>query len=93
MRKYRTKDGVYRVYSPARRDEWGALVKREREERELTKKDLAHLSCLDPSYISLIELHGCVPRLQTIERIATALGIEPAVAFKAAGYGVTSLPT
>ena len=53
--------------------EWGQWVANARLQRGLTKKTLAHLACVDRSYITHIENYGYVPTNSVVTRIANAL--------------------
>ena len=57
-------------------------VKRIRKERGLTQEQLAELCETATSYIGLLETGKNVPKLSTIERIATALNVNPLVFFR-----------
>jgi HTH-type transcriptional regulator / antitoxin HipB len=69
----------------------GALLKREREARGLTQKELGEKSGISETYISRIE-RGMVgmPHRPTLERLAGPLGIEVS-AFYLAGEPVRSV--
>lgn len=54
-------------------------IKRIRKEKGITQEQLAEACNTATSYIGLMEIYRNVPKLSTIERIATALGVEPQV--------------
>lgn len=59
-------------------------IKRIRKEKGLTQEQLAEACNTATSYIGLMEIYKNVPKLSTIERIATALDVEPQVLFQKA---------
>ena len=54
-------------------------IKRIRKEKGITQEQLAEACNTATSYIGLMEIYRNVPKLSTIERIATALDVEPQV--------------
>ncbi|MBP5695043.1 MAG: helix-turn-helix transcriptional regulator, partial [Treponema sp.] len=57
-------------------------IKRIRKEKGITHDQLAFACNTATSYIGLMEIYKNVPKLSTIERIATALGVEPQILFQ-----------
>lgn len=57
-------------------------IKRIRKEKGITQEQLAEACNTATSYIGLMEIYKNVPKLSTIERIATALGVEPQILFQ-----------
>ena len=57
-------------------------IKRIRKEKGITQEQLAEACNTATSYIGLMEIYKNVPKLSTIEKIATALEIEPQVLFQ-----------
>ena len=57
-------------------------IKRIRKEKGITQEQLAEACNTATSYIGLMEIYKNIPKLSTIEKIATALGVEPQVLFK-----------
>ena len=57
-------------------------IKRIRKEKGITQEQLAEACNTATSYIGLMEIYKNIPNLSTIERIATALGVEPQVLFQ-----------
>lgn len=57
-------------------------IKRVRKEKGITQEQLAEACNTATSYIGLMEIYRNVPKLSTIEKIATALGVEPQVLFQ-----------
>ena len=52
---------------------WAIFVKERRKARGLTRRKLAEMAEIDPSYVTLIERDGYVPRKDKVEMIAQAL--------------------
>lgn len=57
-------------------------IKRIRKEKGITQEQLAESCNTATSYIGLMEIYRNIPKLSTIERIATALDVEPQVLFQ-----------
>ncbi len=57
-------------------------IKRIRKEKGITQEQLAEACNTATSYIGLMEIYKNVPKLSTIERIASALDVEPQVLFQ-----------
>ena len=57
--------------------QFGVRIRQLREARGLTQEALASASGLHPTHISLIEGAHRSVRLETIERLAKALGVQP----------------
>jgi len=57
---------------------FGENLRRLREERGISQEQLANAAGLHRTHISLIERDRRSVRLETLERLAIALGIEPA---------------
>lgn len=57
-------------------------IKRVRKEKGITQEQLAEACNTATSYIGLMEIYRNVPKLSTIEKIATALDVEPQVLFQ-----------
>lgn len=56
---------------------FGDNVKKVREDQDMTQEELANKAGLHRTQISLIERGERAPRLDTIERLAKALGVQP----------------
>ena len=56
---------------------FGLRVKNIREEKSISQEELADMAGLHRTQISLIERGMRTPRLETIEKLADALGIQP----------------
>src|SRR3954447_23680868 len=69
-------------------------IRRLREERGLTQEELAARIRINRNYVGMIERQESSPTVAMLERIAKALGIEPARLFdeKAAGRKGGALP-
>ena len=52
-------------------------IKRIRKEKGISQEKLAEACNTATSYIGLMEIYKNVPKLSTIERIATALDVDP----------------
>ena len=57
-------------------------IKRIRKEKGITQEQLAEACNTATSYIGLMEIYKNVPKLSTIEKIATALDVEPQLLFQ-----------
>jgi transcriptional regulator with XRE-family HTH domain len=57
-------------------------IKRIRKEKGVSQEKLAEACNTATSYIGLMEIYKNVPKLSTIERIATALNVDPLEFFK-----------
>jgi transcriptional regulator with XRE-family HTH domain len=57
-------------------------IKRIRKEKKISQERLAEACNTATSYIGLMEIYKNVPKLSTIERIATALDVDPLVFFQ-----------
>jgi len=56
-------------------DTLGKRIARFRRERNLTQAKLAAIVCMEENHISCIETGRKVPRMDTVARIATGLGV------------------
>lgn len=77
------------MFPPRRRTgkpEWAAFVRQARRRLRLRQRGLAARAGVDPSYITLIERDGCVPRREKVVEIARALGVDVDQALLIAGY-------
>jgi transcriptional regulator with XRE-family HTH domain len=57
-------------------------IKRIRKEKGISQEKLAEACDTATSYIGLMEIYRNVPKLSTIDRIASALGVDPVVFFR-----------
>lgn len=55
---------------------FGRIIERRRERAELSRKSLAELAGVDPTYIGLLERGRRNPTLVVMAKLATALGID-----------------
>lgn len=60
------------------KQQFGEIVREAREGNGMSQEDLAHEAALHRTHISLIERGQRSARLETIEQLAKALGIQPA---------------
>jgi transcriptional regulator with XRE-family HTH domain len=65
---------------------WSNYVKEKRKGKHLTRRKLAELSKVDPSYLTLIERDGFVPRKDKVAKIARALDCDIDECMLTAGY-------
>lgn len=63
------------------KQQFGLALKREREKLKWTQEELANEIDVDQAYISRVEAGQVNLTLETIEALATALEIDPAVLF------------
>lgn len=60
---------------------FAAALVRERAKQELTQANVAERTQLSVSYISMLERAQRDPALETVERVAGALGLDPVKLF------------
>lgn len=53
---------------------WANTVRSGRKAKQLTRRELARRAGIDPSYVTLIERHGYVPRRDKVEELGRVLG-------------------
>lgn len=70
---------------------WGRYVREIRLRRGLTARQLADKADITPSYITLIERDGYVPKMAVAERLATALGADRDYFLGQAGYATPAV--
>lgn len=71
---------------------WAIFVKERRKARGLTRRKLAEMAEIDPSYVTLIERDGYVPRKDKVEMIAQALEADLDQTLLTAGYAPQQMP-
>ncbi|PWL77072.1 transcriptional regulator [Candidatus Gastranaerophilales bacterium] len=54
----------------------GLKIKLERAKRKISQEKLAELSSLSKSYVGSVERGECIPTIETLNKIASALDIE-----------------
>jgi transcriptional regulator with XRE-family HTH domain len=59
-------------------DGLGLIVRQHRSQRGWTLRDLAHATGMNPNYLGLVERGDNNPTINTLFRIADALGADPA---------------
>lgn len=69
-----------------RNQSWANYVKEKRKLKHLTRRKLAELAKIDPSYITLIERDGYVPRRDKVLEMSKALEVDPNQVLLMAGY-------
>lgn len=69
-----------------RRMAWAAYVRNNRKIRQMTRRELAKLASIDPSYVTLIERDGYRPAQDKVENIARALSLPMEDCLLAAGF-------
>jgi len=65
---------------------WANYIKEKRKAKHLTRRKLAELAKIDPSYVTLIERDGYIPRKDKVNEIARALEVETNQILIMAGY-------
>lgn len=65
---------------------WANYVKEKRKSKHLTRRKLAEMAKVDPSYLTLVERDGFVPRKDKVSRIARALECDIDECLLTAGY-------
>ena len=63
------------------KERFGALVAAHRRKRGITQQQLAEASGLSPDMVSRIETGSTAVRFSTVERLASALKVDPAELF------------
>ncbi|MBQ7501338.1 helix-turn-helix transcriptional regulator [bacterium] len=71
---------------------WGVFVSQNRKSQGLTRRRLAEMADIDPSYITIIEKKGVIPRRDKVIRLAEALNHDTDRALLMAGYAPENLP-
>jgi transcriptional regulator with XRE-family HTH domain len=69
-----------------RNEAWANYIKDKRKARHLTRRKLAELAKIDPSYVTLIERDGYVPRKDKVLELARALEVDVDHTLLVAGY-------
>jgi transcriptional regulator with XRE-family HTH domain len=62
--------------------QFGANLSRLRERAGITQEDLAFRASLHRTEIGLLERGGRIPRIDTLAKLAGALGVEPGALFE-----------
>ena len=75
-----------------RNQAWANYVKDKRKARGLTRRKLAELAKIDPSYVTLIERDGYVPRKDKVLEIAKAVEADLDHTLLVAGYAPERIP-
>lgn len=65
---------------------WANYIKEKRKIKHLTRRKLAEMAKVDPSYLTLIERDGFVPRKDKVARLSRALGCDTDECLLTAGY-------
>ncbi len=63
-------------------ERFGANLSRLREQAEVTQEELAFRASLHRTEIGLLERGGRLPRIDTLAKLAGALGVEPGALFE-----------
>jgi len=69
-----------------RNEAWANYVRDKRKAKHLTRRKLAELAKIDPSYVTLIERDGYVPRKDKVLELARALEADVDHTLLVAGY-------
>lgn len=72
--------------------DWANYVKERRKAKQLTRRKLAELAKIDPSYVTLIERDGYVPRKDKVLEIARAIQADVDRTLLVAGYAPEQIP-
>ncbi|HXE71607.1 MAG TPA: helix-turn-helix transcriptional regulator [Candidatus Nitrosotenuis sp.] len=75
-----------------RNQAWANYVRDKRKARGLTRRKLAELAKIDPSYVTLIERDGYVPRKDKVLEIAKAIEADIDQTLLVAGYAPEKIP-
>lgn len=75
-----------------RNQTWANFIKEKRKLKHLTRRKLAELAKIDPSYVTLIERDGYIPRKDKVQDIARALEVDSNQILLMAGYAPDSIP-
>jgi len=75
-----------------RHQAWADFIRENRKAKSLTRRQFAELTNLDPSYVTLIERDGYVPRKEKVLQLAEALGVNTDHCLLMAGYAPERIP-
>lgn len=75
-----------------RNQAWANYVRDRRKARQLTRRKLAEMASIDPSYVTLIERDGYVPRKDKVIEIARAIQADADHTLLVAGYAPERIP-
>jgi len=75
-----------------RNESWANYIKEKRKAKKLTRRRLASLVKIDPSYITLIERDGFVPRRDKVLSFASVLDVDSDEMLLMAGYAPSDKP-
>lgn len=70
---------------------WANYIKEKRKGKHLTRRKLAELSKVDPSYLTLIERDGFVPRKDKVIRLARILEVDTDECLLTSGYAPSKI--
>lgn len=71
---------------------WANYIREKRKSKHLTRRKLAEISTVDPSYLTLIERDGFVPRKDKVKKLAKALDLDVDECLLTAGYAPAKIP-
>ena len=71
---------------------WANYVRDRRKACQMTRRKLAELAKIDPSYVTLIERDGYVPRKDKVLEIARAIQADADHTLLVAGYAPDQIP-
>ena len=83
---YNDSKNVREVFRSVKNNLWANYVKEKRKGKHLTRRKLAELAKVDPSYLTLIERDGFVPRKDKVARLARSLECDIDECLLTAGY-------
>ena len=75
-----------------RNQAWANYVRDRRKARQLTRRKLAEMARIDPSYVTLIKRDGYVPRKDKVIEIARAIQADADHTLLVAGYAPERIP-
>jgi transcriptional regulator with XRE-family HTH domain len=81
-----------RSFKDMRNQAWANYVRDRRKARQLTRRKLAEMAKIDPSYVTLIERDGYVPRKDKVLEIARAIQADADHTLLVAGYAPERIP-
>ena len=68
------------------KQKWSEFIRSHRIKQSLTSRRLAELIGVDPSYITLMERNGCVPKREKVIALGRALRLNTDILLIVAGY-------
>ena len=69
-----------------RNEAWANYIKEKRKEKHFTRRQLAGLAKIDPSYVTLIERDGFIPKRDKVISLASVMDADVGEMLLMAGY-------